>query len=267
MRPADLARTLRLPVVSALNDAHRTVEFASPTGRARLGAPPQRHWLDAGLGSPAWRTGALTYAVAQAVLLCWWIAFYPATLNYDSVLSVWQVSTSNWTTQSSVAYNALVWLSLQATGELSPLTLAQTAALAVGLGHAVTGLSRLRVPYRLVGVAAVAAICLPVLGTFTMYVSKDVPFAIVQVWLLGTVARILASRTHTDRRPWLVLFTELVVIGLFRLERLRPDRAGHRRPGHRPGRIALAAAGLRHRSDHRGDGRQPRVPDAGQSAR
>ena len=73
---------------------------------------------------PLWRLGAVTAAATQAVLLFWWLGFYPGTLSFDSVAYVWQVSTGNWTTQHSTVYNALVWLSLRATGQLALLTLA-----------------------------------------------------------------------------------------------------------------------------------------------
>ena len=158
----------------------------------------------------------VTYGVTQVIALFWWAAFYPGILSYDSIMYTWQVSTSNWTTQHSVLYNGLVWLCLQLTGELSLLTLAQTVAMAAGLAYAVTGLRTLGVPGRWLAIASFFAICLPAVGTFTVYVSKDVAFAITQVWLLGTVARILALRPVVGRRLWLCLFAELVLIGLFR---------------------------------------------------
>ena len=93
--------------------------------------------------------GSARHRVAtQAVLLFWWVGFYPGTLSFDSVAYVWQVSTGNWTTQHSVLYNGLVWLSLRATGQLALLTLAQTVALAAGLAYAVVGLRRIGAPGR-----------------------------------------------------------------------------------------------------------------------
>jgi len=166
--------------------------------------------------SRGWRVGAITYGVAQTVLLFWWIAFFPGTLSYDSVMYVWMVSTGNWGTQHSVLYNGMVWLSLQTTGQLGLLTLAQTVAMAGGLAYVVTGIRRLGVPGRWVAVAAIAATCLPVVGTFTVYVSKDVAFVITQVWLLGTVARIITTRPNPARRLWMALLAEFILIGLFR---------------------------------------------------
>jgi hypothetical protein len=162
------------------------------------------------------RLALITYGVCQFVLFGWWIAFYPGTLSYDSVMYTWQVSTSNWTTQHSVLYNALVWLSLQTTGQLALLTLAQTVAMAAGLAYAVTGLARLGVRGRWLALAAVAAVCVPAVGTFTVYVSKDVAFVLCQVFLLGTLARFVVHRQSPSRGLWLALGGELVLMGLFR---------------------------------------------------
>jgi len=165
---------------------------------------------------PLWRLGAATAIATQAVLLFWWVGFYPGTLSFDSVAYVWQVSTGNWTTQHSTLYNGLVWLSLRATGQLAVLTLAQTVVLAAGLAYAVVGLRRVGAPGRWVFVAAVAVVCVPMVGTFAVYVSKDVPFALTMVWLLGTVARIVAVRPAIHYGLWWTLFAELALLGLFR---------------------------------------------------
>lgn len=175
------------------------------------------------VGVPArWRLAALTYGGTQLILLGWWLAFYPGVMSYDSVAYVWQVSTSNWTSNHSVLYNALVWLSLQATGQLGLLSLAQTVAAAVGLAYAVTGLRRLRVPGRWLAAAALLVVCVPAVGTFVVYISKDVAFVITQIWALGTVARIVADRpalAAQRRRAWGLLGAlagELALLGLFR---------------------------------------------------
>ncbi|HEX6871146.1 MAG TPA: DUF6020 family protein, partial [Micromonosporaceae bacterium] len=119
-------------------------------------------------------------------------------------------------TQHSVLYNGLLWLSLQLTGELALLTLAQTVVMAAGLGYAVTGLRRLGGSGRWLAVAAVGATCLPVVGTFTVYVSKDVGFVLCLVWALGTVARILAERPRPAPRRFVVLFAEFALMALLR---------------------------------------------------
>lgn len=179
--------------------------------RVAVPAATARWWR-----SPAARVATITYAATQSILLLWWIAFHPGTLSYDSIMYVWQATTDNWTTQHSVLYNGLVWLSLQATGGLGALTLSQTVAMAAGLSYAVTGLRALGVRARWLVVAAVAAACLPVIGTFTVYVSKDTAFVICQVWVLGTIARLVATRPRPPRRLFAILFVEFGLMALFR---------------------------------------------------
>lgn len=161
------------------------------------------------------RLGWTVYGATQVVLLAWWVGFYPGLMSYDSVMYIWQATTSHWSTSHSVAYNALLWLSLQASGEVAPLTLAQTVALAAGLAYAVIGLREVGGPGRWLGVAAIAAVVLPVVGTFAIYVSKDTAFAIAQVWALGTVARLLARPGRQRGLLW-TLFAEMSLMALFR---------------------------------------------------
>jgi hypothetical protein len=221
-----------------LPDADHGAATTSPQRRRRqsrswLSSPPSwASWPGAWLSAPTRRLGALVYAVTQVVLLLWWIAFFPGLMSYDSVMYLWQATTDNWSTSHSVAYNALLWLSLQLGGEVALLTLAQTVAMASGLAYAVVGLRLLRVPGRWVALAAGLAVCLPAVGTFTVYVSKDTAFVICQVWLLGTVARLVATRLAASpagppaavlARPpkppgrllWTV-FAELALMALFR---------------------------------------------------
>jgi hypothetical protein len=168
------------------------------------------------------RLAALTYGVTQGVLLLWWLAFYPGVMSYDTVTYVWQVSTGNWSSNHSVLYDVAVWLSLRVGGQLALVTLAQTIAAATGLAYAVTGLRRLGAPGRWLLVAATLVVGLPAVGTFVAYVSKDAAFVITEVWLLGTMSRLVAARRDPARRPGSVhhllwaLFGELTLLGLFR---------------------------------------------------
>ena len=90
--------------------------------------------------------GLATYAIAQGVLFFWWLGFYPGITSPDTVTYVVQVTTSAWKSNHSVLYDALVWLSLQASGGLGLLTLVQTIVAAAALAYAVTGLRLLRAP-------------------------------------------------------------------------------------------------------------------------
>jgi hypothetical protein len=166
------------------------------------------------------------YAAAQLILFAWWLAFVPGLTSYDSVAYVWQATTGNWMTNHSVLYTALVWLSLRAGGSLAPLSLAQTVALAAGLAYAVAGLRGLGVPGRALAAAAIAVPLLPPIGSFTVFIWKDVPFVIVQVFLLGTLARLVAVRRTPGPRRWYAdrrlvglfaaLLVEYTLMGLFR---------------------------------------------------
>ncbi|WP_213453896.1 hypothetical protein [Rhizomonospora bruguierae] len=166
------------------------------------------------------------YAVTQVVLLVWWLAFFPGLTSYDSVAYVWQATTDNWMTNHSVIYTGLVWLSIQAVGGLWLLTLAQTVAAAVALAYAVVGLRALGVPGKWLGVAAVIVPVVPSLGTFLIFVWKDVPFVILQVFLLGTLARMVVRKRQPVTGRWYRdgamrallgwLFVEFLLMALFR---------------------------------------------------
>jgi hypothetical protein len=166
------------------------------------------------------------YAVTQAVLLFWWLAFYPGLTSYDSVAYVWQATTDNWMTNHSVIYTGLVWLSIQAVGGLGLLSLAQTVAAAIGLAYAVTGLRALGVPGKWLAIAAMIVPALPPLGTFLVFIWKDVPFVILQIFMVGTLARIVLRKRTPGPRRWmrdpamrgllLWLFVEFALMALFR---------------------------------------------------
>jgi hypothetical protein len=191
-------------------------EVAAHRGGLRLwGRIPQSYRLPLGV-----------YAVTQAILFVWWLAFFPGLTSYDSVAYVWQATTSNWMTNHSVLYTSLVWVSLQLSGGLGLLSLAQTVALAAGVAYAVTGLRALGAPSRWLAVAAVVVAALPPLGTFIVFIWKDVAFVICQVYLLGTLARLVVARRtprpgtwYADRRLvglLVALFVEYALLGLFR---------------------------------------------------
>ncbi|MBE1487632.1 hypothetical protein [Plantactinospora soyae] len=165
-------------------------------GPAAPGAAPVRRW--GRLPGRRMLFGLTTYGLAQAVLLFWWVARYPGLFSPDSLDHVWQASSGNWNTHHPVTYTGLVWVSMRLTGGIGVLTLAQTCALAAGLAYAVTGLRRLGGPNWGWIAAAVAVVALPPVGTFVVCVWKDVPFVICHVFLLGTVARLVARRPTTD---------------------------------------------------------------------
>ncbi|MFC7547495.1 DUF6020 family protein [Plantactinospora sp. GCM10030261] len=165
--------------------------------------------------------GVVTAGATMAVLLFWWVAYHPGLFSPDSLDYLKQASTGDWNTHHPIAYTALVWLALQLTGGVAALTLAQIAATAAGLGYTVTGLRRLGGPGWLWFTSAVVLTALPPIGTLLVVVWKDVAFVIAYVFLLGTLARIVARHRDgvgpaTSRSLQLALLAELTLCCLFR---------------------------------------------------
>lgn len=133
------------------------------------------------------------YATAQLALLGWWLAFHPGLMSPDSVTYVAHVTTGPWVAGQSVAYDALLGLSLRVTGDLSPVTFLQTAAMAAALTHLAGAIRRLGVRGRPLLVAVGLAALSPPLGAFTVSMWKDVPFTVCAVLAAGTAVR-LATR-------------------------------------------------------------------------
>ncbi|MFE0146459.1 hypothetical protein ACFWY5_04920 [Nonomuraea sp. NPDC059007] len=177
---------------------------ASPSERTTIAAKPYR--ID--------RLPALVFTGCLAVYLLWWAAFYPGLMSWDSITYVWQVTTGNWRADHSVLYDALVWLSLAATGDLAALTLVQAAAAALTLAVLACVVRDFGVPWAWCLAAALAVAALPATGTFVVTVWKDVPFALVLVLMTATLGR-LALR----RRSWPLIAAlggEVLVLCLLR---------------------------------------------------
>ena len=165
------------------------------------------------------------FAVLELPLLIWWLAFYPGLGNYDSVQYSWEVLTAHWSTDHSLLYDAFVWLSFQISGGLALLTFVQTLAIAGVLAFAATSLVRLGVRRRWAAAAAVACTLVPSLGSFSIYVWKDVAFAAAEVWARAWTMQLLQtrrdvgegwSRTPQARRQFIWLFVALLAVALFR---------------------------------------------------
>jgi hypothetical protein len=160
------------------------------------------------------RLPLLVYAVCQLILLGWWAAFFPGLMSYDSIAYVWHVTTNHWMANHSVPYDGLVWLSLRLSGDLWPLTLLQTVAAAAVLAYAADALHGLGVRARWATVAAVAATALPPLGTFLIFVWKDVPFTLSALLVFAATGRLVATRPRPGVGSIVLLaigFTGLVV--------------------------------------------------------
>lgn len=191
----------------------RSTPFSRARLRQALDRVPERR-----------RLPLAVYAATQVVFLLWWAAFYPGGMSYDSVSYVWHVTTGHWMSNHSVAYDALVWLSLQLTGDLSLLTLAQSVAMAAALAYVAVTLRQFGVRGRWSATAAVACAVLPSIGSFVVFVWKDVPFAIGAVLAFGAAGRLVARRMRgtwskgdkSFRNEIAVLFLGFLCMGLFR---------------------------------------------------
>jgi hypothetical protein len=164
------------------------------------------------------------YATTQVIFLLWWAAFYPGGMSYDSISYVWHVTTGHWMSNHSVAYDGLVWLSIQLTGDLALLTFAQTIAMAAALAYAVVTLRQFGVRGKWAATAAIACAALPSIGSFTIFVWKDVPFVIGAVLAFAAAGRLVVRRMRgvqsvrdkAFRNEIAVLFLGFLCMGLFR---------------------------------------------------
>ncbi|MBX6356572.1 MAG: hypothetical protein IRZ05_12040 [Micromonosporaceae bacterium] len=200
--------------------AHRS---GSPRDAGRLRGARSTVWRRV---PPGLRLPLVVYLITQVIYLFWWIAFFPGLASYDTVAYVWQATTDNWITNHSVLYTALVWLSLQISGGIWLLSLAQTVAMAAGLAYAVAGLRKLGVSGRALAIAGIAVAVLPPAASFVIFVWKDVAFVTVQVFLLGTLARIVVAKRRVPAGRWirdrqmrnllLLVFVEFLLLALFR---------------------------------------------------
>ncbi|MER5176818.1 hypothetical protein ABT009_00295 [Streptomyces sp. NPDC002896] len=171
---------------------------------------------------PALRLPLVVFLACQACYLLWWAAFFPGLITKDSVVYVWQVTTDHWRSDHSVLYSSLVWLTLNTTGDLWALTLLQTIAMSAVLAYTCAGLRTLGVRGRWSAPAAVACAVTPPLGSFIVFVWKDVPFTICAVLVFAVAVRLLGRRMHGTwngrlrRSELLLLCTGLLGVGLFR---------------------------------------------------
>ena len=199
--------------------------------------PPEPYAPGAGSGAPAprrawWparvpvrmRLPLTVYAACQAVLLLWWAVFYPGRISGDSLTYLYEVSTSHWRSDHSVAYDALLWLSLQLSGGVAALTLIQTLVMSVALAYVCVALRDLGVRGRWSAPAAFVCAAAPPTGSFTVYVWKDVAFTLAALVAFGAIIRITARRLRGEqgvrdrafRRDMIVLGVGCLGIGLFR---------------------------------------------------
>jgi len=161
------------------------------TSRVRVPAAVQRQWDRVPL---RWRLPVAVYAACQVIYLFWWASFYPGLFSFDSITYTWEVTTNHWIDDHSILYDSLLWLSLQITGGVWLLTLAQTVAISLVLAYTCVALRDLGVRGRWAALAAVCVAALPSTGTLTEFVWKDAAFTISAVLAFAAIARLIARR-------------------------------------------------------------------------
>ncbi|MCK2215188.1 hypothetical protein MF672_015535 [Actinomadura sp. ATCC 31491] len=177
--------------------------MGSDTAAASVARPP-RPWPALG-----------TFLAVQAVLGCWWAAFYPGLFSRDSVLYLSHTVVGPWVSDHSVLYDAIMWLSFTETGDLGAVTFAQTTAMAGALTFLAQSLKALGAPRRLTTAVVVLMPLAPPVGAFTVTLWKDVPFTICAVAVAGVCARFAAARRVSG--PGLAALGALsLALGLFR---------------------------------------------------
>ncbi|MFI8965690.1 hypothetical protein ACIGO8_26675 [Streptomyces sp. NPDC053493] len=170
------------------------------------------------------RLPVAVYATTQILFLLWWAAFFPGALSYDSITYVWHVTTNHWESNHSVAYDSLVWLSLNTTGDLWILTLAQTVVASAVLAYCSVTLREWGVRQRWAAVAASVPALLPPTAVFIIFVWKDVPFVLGAILAFGAAGRLAARRARgrqavRDRdfyRTVGLLFLGFLMLAVFR---------------------------------------------------
>ncbi|GAA2367197.1 hypothetical protein GCM10010404_22150 [Nonomuraea africana] len=161
------------------------------------------------------RSTARTFLFIQVVLLLWWAAFYPGLFSRDSALYLTHTLEGPWVSDHSVLYDALLWLSVKATGEVSPVTFLQTTAMAAAVALLAQELKRLGAPRVPTTIAAVLLPFAPPFGAFAVTFWKDVPFTACVIGITAVIARIAKNRGPT-RGTLIGLGAVMLGAGLFR---------------------------------------------------
>lgn len=168
-----------------------------------------------------WRLPVVVFVGAQLVLGLWWAGQAPAMLSYDSLRYIQNVTLGPWKASHSPLYDSLVLLCLTLTHGVAALVIVQTTVAAVALAFVATSMRQLGIRDWWIVPPAIAVTLNPACGAFVSTLWKDVPFALAQVFLLGTVIRMLMVHRRSPghrvpRRYFWAVGIEFTVVALCR---------------------------------------------------
>lgn len=169
-----------------------------------------------------WRLPLLVFVWAQVVFGLWWAGQRPAMLSYDSLRYVQNVTLGPWTASHSPLYDSMILISLTLTGGIAALVVVQTTVAALALAYVATSMRQFDVRTRWLLAPVLILPLSPACGTFVSTLWKDVPFTFAQIFLLGTLVRLLAARRGLEPGPGIphrlfwAIGVELALIALFR---------------------------------------------------
>jgi hypothetical protein len=154
------------------------------------------------------------------IWLVYWLAFFPALMNVDSlaqwhqILGIWPMNDDH-----PAFHTLMMWLLTRLWFSPAVIALAQMVAMSGLIGWGLAGFARLGVPrvilWSVCGLFALS----PVMGTMTITLLKDIPYGMSVLWLTLLILRIIVSHGEwlkSSRWNIVLLGVALVCVVLFR---------------------------------------------------
>lgn len=140
------------------------------------------------------RVGVVLTLVVWIPMLVWFAALRPGLMSGDS-LSVWeQANQGHWTDLHAPVYTAAMWVSARLSHDPSLLALAQSVFLAAGIVAVARAAHRLGAPLPAVVAATAVVAASPMVGSFSMSLWKDVPYAAAVLFVGARVMDLTSLR-------------------------------------------------------------------------
>jgi hypothetical protein len=154
------------------------------------------------------------------IWLVYWLAFFPALMNVDSlaqwhqILGIWPMNDDH-----PAFHTLMMWLLTRLWFSPAVIALAQMVAMSGLIGWGLAGFARLGVPrvilWSVCGLFALS----PVMGTMTITLLKDIPYGMSVLWLTLLILKIIVSHGEwlkSSRWNIVLLGVALVCVALFR---------------------------------------------------